>query len=84
MKHKILGVIAFAAIAVTAGFNYQQNKQKAELSDIVIANIEALANGESSGSSCRWSRVKDQYGCTYWNCVSNGDGDPCNCGDTKG
>ena len=34
MGTKILGVIAFAAIAVAAGWNYQQNKQDVELSDL--------------------------------------------------
>lgn len=31
MRIKIFGFIAFVAIAVAAGFNYQQNKQEAEL-----------------------------------------------------
>ena len=57
MGKKIIGVIAFAAIAVAAGWNYQQNKQEVELSDLALANIEALARDESGGgidccSSC--------------------------------
>ena len=44
MGTKILGVIAFAAIAAAAaGWNYQQNKQEVELSDLALANVEALA-----------------------------------------
>ena len=48
MGKKIIGVIAFAAIAVAAGWNYQQNKQEVELSDLALANVEALARGEET------------------------------------
>ena len=47
MGKKIIGVIAFAAIAVAAGWNYQQNKQEVELSDLALENVEALARGEA-------------------------------------
>ena len=47
MKKHIIGIIAFAAIAVAAGWGYIQNKQNVELSELVLANIEALATGES-------------------------------------
>ena len=50
MGKKILGVIAFAAIAAAAGWNYQQNtKQNTNevgLSDLALANIDALARWE--------------------------------------
>ena len=46
MGKKIFGVIAFVAIATAAGWNYQQNKQEVELSDLALANVEALAAGE--------------------------------------
>ena len=58
MGKKIIGVIAFATIAVAAGWNYQQNKQEVELSDLALANINALADNESS-SHCE--RL-----CYYW------------------
>ena len=51
MKKHIIGIIAFAAIAVAAGWGYIQNKQNVVLSDLAMENIEALANGESSGGS---------------------------------
>jgi len=45
MGTKILGVIAFAAIAAAAaGWNYQQNKQEVELSDLALANGKRLLN----------------------------------------
>ena len=47
MGKKFFGVIAFVAIAAAAGWNYQQNTNEVELSDLALANVEALANGES-------------------------------------
>lgn len=53
MGKKIVGVIAFAAIAAVAGWNYQQNQQSVEqLSDLALANVEALARGEGGGKTC--------------------------------
>ena len=48
MGKKITGAIAFVAIAVAAGWNYQQNQQEMVLSDLALANIEALASGEAT------------------------------------
>ena len=40
-------ILAFvAAIAVTTGWNYCQSNNLASLSDLSIANVEALAEGE--------------------------------------
>lgn len=47
MGKKIIGIIAFVAIAVAAGWTYQQSKQEVELSDLALENVEALARGES-------------------------------------
>ena len=52
MGTKILGVIAFAAIAAAAGWNYQQNTNKVQLSDLALENAEALARGESGTDYC--------------------------------
>ena len=41
MGKKIIGVIAFAAIAVAAGWNYQQNRNDVKLSDLTLADVEA-------------------------------------------
>ena len=80
MGKKIIGVIAFAAIAAAAaGWNYQQNKQEVELSDLALENVEALAWDEnksnyhlfpcpsSSGNECRFkdSERPECYGPTY-------------------
>ena len=52
MGTKILGVIAFVAIAAAAGWNYQQNTNEFQLSDLSLENAEALARGESGTDYC--------------------------------
>ena len=49
MGKKIIGVIAFAAIAA-AGWNYQQNKNEVQLSDLALENVEALAWDENKSN----------------------------------
>lgn len=48
MGKKIVGVIAFAAIAVVAGWNYQQNKNEVVMSNLVLENVDALARYEDN------------------------------------
>lgn len=55
MGKKIIGVIAFAAIAAVAGWNYQQNKNEVQLSDLALENVEALA----------WDENKSNYHCFH-------------------
>ena len=52
MGTKILGVIAFVAIAAAAGWNHQQNTNEVQLSDLALENAEALARGESGTDYC--------------------------------
>ena len=52
MGTKILGVIAFVAIAAAAGWNYQQNTNEVQPSDLALENAEALARGESGTDYC--------------------------------
>ena len=46
MKKKVLSIIAFAAIAAVAGWNYNQNMNNVNLSDLALENVEPLAGGE--------------------------------------
>lgn len=64
MGTKILGVIAFVAIAAAAGWNYQQNTNEVQLSDLALENAEALARGESGTDYC------DDF--TTMRCMTNG------------
>ena len=52
MKKHIIGIIAFAAITVVAGWGYIQNKQNVVLSDLALENVEALADNENSEANC--------------------------------
>ena len=82
MKRKLHLMMAVAIVAV-AGLAIYANQPKEEMSDVMLANIEALATGESIGQ-CRWKRVFDSNGCQYWVCIINGDGNTCTCGSTQG
>lgn len=48
----ILGVSFIIASIIAIGWNLKQSKNDVKLSDLALANIEALANNESSTSSC--------------------------------
>ena len=52
MGTKILCVIAFVAIAAAAVWNYQQNTNDVQLSDLALENAEALARGGSGTDYC--------------------------------
>ena len=47
MKKKIFGVALIAAMAVAAGWNFNQSKNEVNLTDLTLANVEALARWES-------------------------------------
>ena len=51
---KLLGIIAIAAVTAAAGWNFSQNQNEGELSDLALANVEALASGEGSGIYPCW------------------------------
>jgi hypothetical protein len=50
MKKKILGGIAVLAIAAVAVMNVNLSSKSNDLSDVSLANIEALASGERENS----------------------------------
>ena len=49
MNKKVLQVAFVAAIALVSGINVFNAQKKEVLSDIVLANVEALADNESAG-----------------------------------
>ena len=63
-----LGLVAIAVFATIAIWNYQQNKKLEQLSDLALANIEALARGEVlKGKICYYKGTSvygDYYPCT--------------------
>jgi hypothetical protein len=53
MKKKILSIAFVAAIAVVGAWNFVQSQDESSLSDLALANVEALADCEASlGGSC--------------------------------
>lgn len=68
MNKKLVGIIAFAAIAVVAGWNYQQNMDEVELSDVALENVAALAAGESGkNNKALAQKANGEYCCTPLN-----------------
>lgn len=68
---KITVVVAFALIA---GYGVYANQKTDAMSDLALANVEALASGEwGTGFNCRWS------GEGYWFCTPWGGGLGCPC-----
>ena len=63
MKKKMLGIIAFAAIAAVAGWNYNQNMNNVNLSDLALENVEALAGGENINPDCPNGCISGGGGC---------------------
>lgn len=52
---KLFGVIAIAAIAAAAGWNFCQSQDEMELSGLALVNADALATCETThGGSCWW------------------------------
>lgn len=52
---KLLGIIAIAALVAAAGWNFSQSQNEVEMSDLALANVEALASGEFNEGTCGYS-----------------------------
>ena len=61
MKGKILKVTIVAAFALIAGFNVYNVQKSDVMSDLALANVEALAGGEGSGGGSHY-RITYQCG----------------------
>ena len=63
-KENFIGRIRLALLA-TAGFGVNKSmSNKAQLSDLALANVEALADSESGGGEVLWSREDED--CAYY------------------
>ena len=58
MKKKIFSIVAAVAVVAAAGWSYQQSKQYDGMSELALANVEALAGSEISNPGCdpSWDR----------------------------
>lgn len=50
MKKKLLSMMVVALVVIAAGSNVYMSKNKVDLSDFILLNIEALAGGGGEGS----------------------------------
>ena len=89
---KLFGIIAIAAIAATVGWNFSQSQNEVELSDLALANVDALARWEGDTNkvtekceSCtnsygtpgvRFYCVPGTGGCFDSNCIAGSCGNP--------
>ena len=56
MKKKYYAALLAVVVIAFTGYNvYQSQKADAFLSDLAMANVEALANGELSNGNCEGS-----------------------------
>lgn len=81
---KLFGIIAIAAIAAVAGWNFIQSNNEVELSDLALANIDALAINENVWhEGCTWRTGHSSL--TGWIAICDnwGVGNSCTCGDHK-
>jgi len=66
MKKKIIGLMAVLVIAAVSAWNLNFNSQMKGMSDIMLANVEALADDESEGGvklPCTSTGEKCVYDC---------------------
>lgn len=73
MKKKIVSLSAIAIVAVAAAFGVSKNANEVGLSDLALANVEALAGDESADDiidNCYW--CEGQY-CDYVVVTPNGN-----------
>lgn len=74
MNKRLLSTIAVATFVIWTGYNVYVSQKSKSLSDLLLDNIEALADsGESSESNCWW------FG-DWYACIPTGGGLGCPCG----
>ena len=66
MKKKLLAGIAVAAIALTMALNVSFSAKSNNLSDLSLANVEALAAGAELNDPAWWVYMQYCTGCRCW------------------
>ena len=75
MKKKVFGSIAVLAIAAMAAFNVNIKTQENGLSDVSLANVEALASESlPNGCSGSWDKVCCVCGNTHYTYAKSNGG----------
>ena len=80
MKKKIFSIVAAVAVVAAAGWSYQQSKQYDGMSELALANVEALARYElpdfevncgADEGKC-WKEDWRSPSGIYWSCKWSG------------
>lgn len=66
MIKRVLKVAFVVAIAMVAGINVYNSQKTEVLSDVAMANVEALASGEGQPGSVCYAGYSS---CLFWNCM---------------
>lgn len=74
MEKKIREAIIIAVVLFIAGINVYHSQNKVAISDVALANVEALAHEEWYNGNCYWVSA------AYLLCEPDGNFDPCPCG----
>ncbi|MGN0058833.1 MAG: NVEALA domain-containing protein [Phocaeicola plebeius] len=74
MKNNVLKLMFAAALAMVAVHNVYSSLQENAMTELELANVEALASGESGDGICRTNIDYTAY-CNYYDIW-----DPCPCG----
>ncbi|AVM53688.1 hypothetical protein C3V43_11685 [Bacteroides heparinolyticus] len=77
MSKKIFAILIVAVVAVFAGYNAYQSQRAETVSDLLLANVEALARDEANSNGN--SGPSELYDCPFW---FTGDGIHCKCENT--
>ena len=62
---RIIGIILIVVAAATGVWNFNQTQNEMELSDLALANVEALARGENGNGSMNQEYVCRKCGATF-------------------
>lgn len=70
MKKNIMKLVFASAFALVAGYSVYASQKKVEMSDLAMANVEALASGESGGNhiTC-YSGIGSSFLCKCSTCT---------------
>lgn len=69
---KYIKVIFVAAFAAIAGYGVHTNQNADAMSDLMLANVEALASGEGSGNKVcftKWRKAPNDDSLAYWDWI---------------
>lgn len=65
MKKNILKLTFIAAVAVVAGYTAYNSQKEVALSDLALANVEALAHNEATGAHNHGPTANPLFGSKY-------------------